>query len=917
MEHERWRRIEALYHSALKLPAEQRVAFLEESCGEDTSLREEVVSLIAREGAAMGFMEAPAFELAAQQIAQRKNRDDTDQLAEEFVPGNLLAGRYRIVTLLGRGGMGAVYRADDLDLGQVVALKFLPRAYSEDARRLERFRAEVRNARQISHPSVCRVYDIHEADGLQFLTMEYIDGEDLSSLLRRIGHLPQNKALQIARQLCAGLAAAHERGVLHRDLKPANIMIDGHGHARITDFGLAVNFDDARELRETAGTPAYMAPEQLDGKPATVKSDLYSLGLVLYELYTGKQAFDVGSLGEWKKTVSQLGPVPLSARVENIDWKVERAILQCLEQDPQRRPSSALKVAAALPGGDPLAEAIAAGETPSPEMVAAAEEPALRARAAWAALAAVALLLISLTLISYRSTFQGLSPVGKDREVLVEDAQKIIRKAGYTRPFADHAYDYGYNERQMAYWAAKEPRNLVQALQKFPGVRYFWYREEPTQFRPVAPLGTVSFNAPPLQAGSVRVWLTSQGELWNFQAIPGPLERETSTESKQVDWPSLFGETGLPFSAFHQVTPTSPPVPFDSQVAWEGSIDGESWRVQGASLGGRLVSFNIQGPWTSTRVGIGPSTRFSGTFADVANAIRIIAVLVILGLGSVLAHRNLRRGRGDRKGARWVFLTLLSVGTLESVGVQYPPASLNDALQITMIEGVGGGLFLSILAWVGYLAIEPFARKHWPQLLVSWSRIIAGGYRSPIVGRDLLLGLMAGCGAGLIVHVLHALPPLATPLNNAYPFFLTTGSLSAVGWFSNVLRGALTFAFGITFFLVVLRKLLRSEWAAIVLAALLLTFANPGIATGNWLLIYLTGFSAAMICVLAGARLGLVAFIVALFAKDTFILLFTVIRWSDWNVARPLMLLGFFAALAIYGFRIAVARPMLTTALDE
>jgi serine/threonine-protein kinase len=329
MEHERWRRIETLYHAALEIPATQRSDFLEYSCGDDKALLDEIESLLTRQTTAQEFMAVPAFELAAQQIAQTINRNDTDQLTEEFVPGTILASRYRIVTLLGRGGMGAVYRADDLDLGQVVALKFLPRVYSQDARRLDRFRAEVRNARQISHPSVCRVYDIHEADGLQFLTMEYIDGEDLSSLLRRIGHLPQNKALQIARQLCAGLAAAHERGVLHRDLKPANIMIDGHGHARITDFGLAVNFDDARELRETAGTPAYMAPEQLDGKPATVKSDLYSLGLVLYELYTGKQAFDAGSLGEWKKTVSQPDPLLPSAHVENIDRKVEGAILQC------------------------------------------------------------------------------------------------------------------------------------------------------------------------------------------------------------------------------------------------------------------------------------------------------------------------------------------------------------------------------------------------------------------------------------------------------------------------------------------------------------------------------------------------------------------------------------------------------------
>src|SRR5262249_7676978 len=151
----------------------------------------------------------------------------------------------------GRGGMGEVYRADDLKLGHPVALKFLPATLAADAGLLERFHAEVRNARQVSHPNVCRVYDIGEvvsADGASqhFLSMEYIDGEDLASLLRRIGRLRGDKTIEIARQLCAGLAAAHERGLLHRDLKPANIMIDGRGRSRITDFGLAVPTNDTR-----------------------------------------------------------------------------------------------------------------------------------------------------------------------------------------------------------------------------------------------------------------------------------------------------------------------------------------------------------------------------------------------------------------------------------------------------------------------------------------------------------------------------------------------------------------------------------------------------------------------------------------------------------------------------------------------
>ena len=285
----------------------------------------------------------------------------------------MLIERYRILGILGRGGMGMVYRADDLKLGQTVALKFLPASFTQDASRVERFRAEVRIARQVSHPNVCRVYDIGEVDGHSFLTMEYVDGEDLATLLNRIGRLPSKKALEIAHELCAGLAAAHARQVIHRDLKPANIMIDGRGHARITDFGLAVGTADSTE-GEVAGTPAYMAPESFEGKPATVQSDLYSLGMVLFELYTGNRPWEASKVSDWRAKHFREQPTPPSKLTPEIDAAVERVILRCLEKDPAARPRSAIQVATALPGGNPLAAALAAGETPSPEMVAAAGE---------------------------------------------------------------------------------------------------------------------------------------------------------------------------------------------------------------------------------------------------------------------------------------------------------------------------------------------------------------------------------------------------------------------------------------------------------------------------------------------------------------------------------------------------------------
>jgi len=195
--------------------------------------------------------------------------------------------------------------------------------------------------------------------------MEYIDGEDLASLLRRIGRLPPDKALELSRQLCAGLAAAHDRKVLHRDLKPANVLIDGRGRAHLADFGLANLTDQRRDTREVAGTPGYMAPEQLQGREVTTRTDVYALGLVLYEMFTGMRAL----------TVDGALPASPSTHIPDLNPDIERVILRCLERDPTRRPPSAIAVAAGLAGGNPLAAAIAAGETPSPDMVAAAGAP--------------------------------------------------------------------------------------------------------------------------------------------------------------------------------------------------------------------------------------------------------------------------------------------------------------------------------------------------------------------------------------------------------------------------------------------------------------------------------------------------------------------------------------------------------------
>src|SRR4051812_15409697 len=429
--------------------------------------------------------------------------------SHSFTPGEIIAGRYRLVSMLGRGGMGEVYRADDLTLDQPVALKFLPAGVASDAERLAQFHAELRIARQVSHKNVCRLYDLGDHEGRRFLTMEYVDGEDLATLLRRIGRLPHDKAVDIARQLCAGVAAAHERGVLHRDLKPANVMIDGDGNVRITDFGLAVAPGDATAIR--AGTPQYMAPEQLTGGAASVKSDVYALGLILFEMFTGKRVFEAKTFNELLSLHESRTITNPSSMVRDLDPAVERVILRCLEPDPALRPGSALAVAAALPGGDPLAAALAAGETPSPEMVAAAGERSAFSPAIGLSLfAAVIAGLLAIAVLSDRILLTAKIPLEKSVDALEDRAREIIAALGFTEKPADTARGILQLPDYLLYVQRTDPsatRWNGLSNPYFPTLR-FWYRTSPRNLEPNAPLWRPAFDDPPLNVTNMRLVVT-------------------------------------------------------------------------------------------------------------------------------------------------------------------------------------------------------------------------------------------------------------------------------------------------------------------------------------------------------------------------------------------------------------------------
>ena len=261
----------------------------------------------------------------------------------------LFAGRYLLLNQLGRGGMGIVYRARDTLVGDVVALKMLELGKGQGAELLERFRREVRLARRISHPNVARTHDLGEHAGHLFLTMEYVEGEDLQSLLRREGALAPARAARIALAVCEGLSAAHAAGVVHRDLKPANVLVEASGRVVLTDFGIAraMAGETASRTQGMVGTPMYMAPEQLGGGEVDARSDLYAVGLLLYEMLTGQAPF-TGDSPMAVAFARLRQPAPDPSGRPGVPDELAQWVRRCLEREPQERPSSTLEVAAAL-----------------------------------------------------------------------------------------------------------------------------------------------------------------------------------------------------------------------------------------------------------------------------------------------------------------------------------------------------------------------------------------------------------------------------------------------------------------------------------------------------------------------------------------------------------------------------------------
>ena len=627
---------------------------------------------------------------------------------------------------------------------------------------------------------------------------------------------------------------------------------------------------------------------------------------MLYEVFTGKRAF-TEKAGAKLRTGAESTISRPSSIVRDLNPVIERVILRCLETEPSARPANVLSVAAALPGGDPLAAALAAGETPSPQMVAASGETAgLRPRAAVACFGAVLLALAVVTFLGVHYSALGRMQLDLTPEVLKQKARDIVARLGYSDRPVDSASEL-YGDTDFQGYVEKNDKPLPdwnKVLSARPSLLGFWYRQSPDELKAegfrdeLMNPGIVTRDDPAeTLSGMIDLELDPQGRLTYFQAIP-PQKDETVTLFAAFDWNVLFAAAGLDAAHFQKAEPMwNSLASSDARFAWTGTWPGTArpLRIEAASWHGKPVFFSLIGDWTKPdRMKSEPST------GKKIQQYILLALAVAFFFGIIrLARLNYRQGRGDRAGALRLASIMFALEILLWLCRAHIVAGSNflGALAIA----VSTALFVSGTTWMLYLALEPWVRRRWPHTIISWSRLLSGQFRDPLVGRDILFGVMLGA-VWVLIFQLRQIPLShlgAAPIIPQTEYL--AGGREALGaWLMQIpasILGTLQFFF----LLLGLKYLLRKDWLAaivfVVIFALVQGLPSSYISVDlpMWAVIY-------AIAVLIVYRFGLIPLACAIFTVNMLSNVPFTFDFSVWYMSTFALTLLSVVALAGWGF---------------
>jgi serine/threonine-protein kinase len=643
-----------------------------------------------------------------------------------------------------------------------------------------------------------------------------------------------------------------------------------------------------------------MAPEQHAGKEVSTRSDIYALGLVLYELFTGQRAFD-----DRKRTDST--PTSPSSHVEGLDSTVERVILRCLEQDPALRPASVLAVSAALPGGDPLAAALAAGETPSPEMVADAGQPGVL-RFPVAITLLVLVLLTTIAAFFIAGDKYARMPLNKPPDELALEARMFLESVGYDEPPGDAVQGFSFDRDFFYYLASQEDYDAVPPPGVLrPATVYFWYRQSPRFLKNSRPDSHIHWTEPPFdRPGMTGAVLDGEGRLLEFRAVP-PGYDDSGGPWPDPDWGLFFEKAGFdPAGAESAIPEWTPPVACDRRWAWDGTYPDQpniEVRVEAGAYHGRPVYFDTIPPWRPRPEEA--ASAFSGPGMLLFN---IVFVGLITG-GVLLTWRNFRMGRVYRRGAlrvaAFIFVAhLLAYIFRDSRG-------LAEGYELPF-DRVADALFYAAVTWLLYSALEPYVRRLWPEILVSWNRLIEGRLRDPLVGRDILIGALFGNGVMILTVTIFTilgrlgLLPKLGPYPEGWAFAGLVGMGQWVGSLFIQCGRAAYISVAILCLVLLLFFVLRRRWLAAIAYVLLFSTIFTLVDPYSSIFLWLSLFVFISIFPIVLFRCGLLA-LTSMMTFNTWIE--TVPATADpsaWFFGRSVLGFLILAAIALYAFYISL-----------